>query len=495
MKKITEYLTFFGLFLSGIFFGGMRVYSVFWVFLYFLAVFFLALFSGDAQENLKKTFRFPVFWLGLIFCAYIFLQDINPWINFYGRLEGVYYRPLDFYSLLPSGVNGLHVNSFSSYFIILMAMLLTVAASTINLVVNDFRSCIKCVLAIALGGACCALMGIIISFLFPENRLYVSGIFYMGDSGGYASFYLRSQACALIILGMGALFAYCGYFLYTCYEEGSRKVFLYVFAVAFAAISLLGITLSQAFGALILGFGFVLLSALWILAISLFRDFSKSKLILFLGAILLPFVFAALLYVRPETFGDRAKSKVDAILGRDPATLDAYGSRGYFRKMTLQMIYEGGAFDKTSFEAMPLASKIFFGNGANSYGDISAHYIKREPRFISRHDRYFQDPNKVYRILTYAHCDFLQLIFEYGILWFCVFLCLLIYWFKTLWRARFWKSPFLFSIFFAIFTVFLYAANDIILYNSFVSLNILALALVSLKYANLKIADMQKNAK
>lgn len=484
MRKISEWLMAFGLFASGVFFGGMRPFSFLPLMFVFLLVFITALLSGEIEDNVKKTLRFPLFWLGICFSVYIFVQGLNPWAAFIERAGyiDIYYK--DFYRFLASGLEATNSNGLASASVVAMVLLVTFAVSALNILISSYEDCLRYCAAIAVGGFTCALAGILQYFLVG-NFHYMLNLFERGHSTPFGTFFYRNQAGAYMLIGICATAALFGKYAFS-YDSNCKKraviCSLCLFAISVAVFAIF-ISLSASAALLCL----LLLPLL--LVICLCHAFSRLGLRYFVasfGAISL-FVGIAIVAIafNPNILGKRFVEKFNDATSADSFAVGlnkAGGGRETFKAIALKMTMDGGYYNN-EISDFQKASKIVFGSGANSFGNVSQAYISNDKRFYS--ENFTQGGVRVPKVvkLDYAHSDFIQFAFEYGLIWLGVLFMLFSFWVGLLFVGKFWKSAFLTMLAVSVPMTMLYSLSDIIFYNPLISLNVLAVGVIAAKYS------------
>ncbi len=485
MKKISEFAFLFGLFFTGVFFGGARPSSYILAFFVFLTVFALSIFSGDIKENLKKTFSFKPFLFLIFFAIYILIQNANIFAKFtpvYGESLMTY---MPFYLLLPSGVNALYDNSLCTESLLIFIGTFACAIASANLLFKDEKFILKSAATISLGAFACAAIGLCVHFFAKDNRLML-GIFETSASP-FGTFFYRNQAAAYMIIGLGLTGALWGniFFSFKILPSEKTKPF-FVFGFAFLVL-ISALFFSNSIGGVIVGF-ITLLALISIALIKLIFRGEKTKFFLFASLIFLGLSGAGVtIYMNPALLSQKMRSRMDAL--KTSPTLEKgineLGSgRHEIKLVSLNMIKNGGSPEGRG-SASQRASKIFFGGGSNSYGDISKVFMPKEHN-VSKKLKLKDGEERTYqKRLIYAHSDPLQFLFEYGIFWAAILLTFFVRFIYKLYKAKFWKNYFLSAAFATIFIIIVYSFNDIILYNNFITLNMLIVFMICSSYAKL----------
>ena len=475
MRTLAAILTCLGLFACGAFFGGTRAFSYLPVLFVFLFAFTAAIFAGDVRENLKKTLKFPFFWAGLAFCAYIGLQSLNPWMETVMKfgMGDIYYR--DFRIFMPAGTDAMHANGLTSSAVAAKALICLFCVSSLNLLVRRPSDCVAYSCAILAGALACCVAGFI-QFFDEDKFYYVWSVLDRGMSSPFGSFYSRTHAGLYLSVGLCVL---CALFSRALFSRDSRvpaaaatAVFLPLLVLILSAIAICG-----AFGAMLAGACTAAAISAVFIANAAVRLDGAARTCAIAAPIALAIAAAAAIWTHPDILGQRILRKIDAI--KNPTTIEAVdGGRSNFYPISIDMVKSAG-YHKTQKSGLQKASKIILGNGTNSYGDVSPIFLADDPRFARKNSHGVEYID----MLTYAHCDPLQFIFEYGILWGAILAAFASCWLAALVRARFWRSAFATIIAMPAPLVFAYSCADIILYNPFISAPALATALMAYRYS------------
>ncbi len=159
-----------------------------------------------SRENWRTLWRFPVFWLGLLFCGYILCQALNPWGYAVQRVPGlllydVYTSP--HVPWLPSGISGNYFQPCTWRTLVywLGPWLLVCAWWA---AVRRRRTCRLLTLAAFLNGVAMAVLVIFERFHPPEKILGFYTLPGQMVSMQNGSFVDHNKAAAFLYLAMGA---------------------------------------------------------------------------------------------------------------------------------------------------------------------------------------------------------------------------------------------------------------------------------------------------
>ena len=361
---------------------------------------------GNAQ-NFKRLLRFPVFWLGLAFLAYLLIQGLNPaWIQMKNE-RGWWLEELEFVTWLPSSVS-------TSYKTTNAFRVLTNFAATYLLVCGLWAGIQRRMCAVLLlwtflvSGVGMAIVAILQKFTGADAVLWAIP---SPNGNFWGTFFYRNEAVAyltLIIIISSVLYFYHLNLSEQRGLSGGPHMLLFIFvAIAYTSIALALSRGGIIFGGLMVGFFFCALIIRWLCTL---RTRKSLPLIVLTALLFGSGSYTAFRYVDIEAiqvrFGD--VEKTIEMADRD--------SRAITTKMTWEMFQE----------------KPWFGWGAGSWRYVFPSYQKNDPDIY--YLRYDKKRGWVGRkIYYYAHNDIVQFLCEYGIVG-CVFLLLVFaYWIGLQW--------------------------------------------------------------
>ena len=481
MKFLAKSLLCLGLFSCGVFFGGTREFSLLPVFFIFAFAFCASLFAGDVKANFAALMRFPIFWAGILFCAYIAVGDLNIWLKTvwkYG-IADVYYK--DFSIFLPSGVDAINTNYHAAATIMAMSLMWSFAICSLRLLIKHPKDCVTYCAAIAAGAVVCSFAAYL--QYFDKDKFYYAWTIYDRGFAGttFGSFFGRNNGVGYVIVGICIISALVMRNFFSSSGEKSTRWLKLVAALALMVAMLGSVLFSNSF-ALLFVCVFVVAALVCIAGFSVIAKHGKrTGTVFFAICTIALFVGATVPLLNKNIIGRTANEKIERFMNADSfgeGIKSTDGGRSTFYATTFNMIKSGG-FYKTEADSSKKFSKIFFGSGANSYGNVSAIFLIDDPSFHYL-DKYGNETNPM---LTYAHCDPLQFLFEYGILWTFVFAAFLLYWIYALVRAKFWHSAFISALALPLPVMLAYSCCDIMFYNPFLSIAVFSTAFIAYRYS------------
>ena len=481
MRFLATSLLCLGLFACGVFFGGTREFSLLPVLFIFAFAFCAALSADDVKANFITLVRFPIFWAGILFCAYIAVGDLNIWLKTvwkYG-IADVYYK--DFSIFLPGGVDAINTNYHTSATIIAMALMWTFAICSLKLLIKSSKDCIPFCVAIAAGAIVCSFAAYL-QYFGKDKFYYVWTVYDRGLAGSpFGSFFGRSNGVGYVIVGICVISALV---MRNFFSASSAKKAPWLKLVA--ALTILTLMLGSVFFSSAFALLFVCVAVVTALAciagFSVIKKHGKQAGSVYFAICAIALgVGAAVLCLNQDIISKRALSKINSLFTADSledGIKSTDGGRSHFYSVTYNMI-ECGGYHETNPDSSKKLSKIFFGSGANSYGNVSVIFLANDPAFRLVNEYGTESMS----MLTYAHCDPLQFLFEYGILWTSAFLAFLVYWVYALVRAKFWRSAFVTAMALPLPIMLAYSCCDIMFYNPFLSIAIFSTAFIAYQYS------------
>jgi len=365
------------------------------------------------KENRRTLWRFPVFWLGLLFCGYVLCQAVNAWGYAVQRVPTALTYDLykkDYISWLPSGVGGNYQQTSSwRTFVYWLAPWLLVCAWWAA--VRRRRSGRIFSLVVFLNGIVMAAVVIYERFHPPTKILWFYSFPDLDPhSTQFASFVDHNKAAALLSLLMGTGFVVAGRLQARAQAQardtGLTWVALFGCLIIFASFFSLGSRAGLAVACGVFVGGLVIL----ILARLLAKDYSPG---LWLGSLML---FAAVAGVGVFEFIHRDSGTWGRVvyLHEHPEEVD---TREILRQETIHMI----------------KARFWLGWGGGSYRYVSPNFFMEE--VYAWHDTRFPDGLSVQS--DWAHSDWLQLPMEFGMIGAGLLLAILFSLYgRALWLSR-----------------------------------------------------------
>lgn len=399
--------------------------------------------SATGKEVFIRILRFPIFWIGLLFLAYITIQALNynwqfVWTE--GK-KGFYMEKLpdgSFIPWLPSGMKSPFTltNPWQSL------MMWMVPWLTICALWGSFRrrKAWRIVLwMLASLGPCIAILGIAAQFSSPEKILWIWPV---GNASPFGPFAYRGQGATMLCLCIAAALAL---FLYYQRDE-HRQSGIKWFALSLCLIALIGNVMSMSRAGNI-NVALLILATLFLVALRILwqRDFSTSRILT--GSFICLAVLGLSASLIPRSSWDRLEYRWSPLLkeGGDVSTR----SRLLVSTTSWEM-----------FKDNPVT-----GWGAASFRFYFPVYQQHDIRLIHPQLR-DGTPFKRYRYFwRYAHSDPIQLLAEYGIVG-CSFLLLgIAYWVGlALYRIRLMRAE-QWILLFACCVTMAQSSLDIVFFN------------------------------
>ena len=368
--------------------------------------------SHSFKENIRRLIRFPGFWLAIPFLVYALIQAMNPiWaLEFFAG--NVFWNPVYFWDNFPTSIRapakllftnrGMPFGGMNAYLELLIfgSGILMCWTVWIGLVSKKAIRFLYWVLGVNV--TFMGLFGVIQYWLSDPSSRYIYGLVWSRSEYYFGSFVYRNHAAVLLYLALGICLG-----LFFFYFNQARRVqkrsgphyLLFLFSVCLSA----SIVVDASRG------GILVMCALWVLAgllgltyiiraINTNAVWALSTILIVLIGSLAFFSFVA----DKSVLGGRLKETIEGI--HDPKS----GFRYHLYQSTIKL-----------FEDHQL-----YGSGGGSY----RYYI---PAYMTSHDAFMHDVNGVKQLkfrANYAHCDYLQLLAEYGIVGFSFISLFALYW-------------------------------------------------------------------
>ncbi len=369
--------------------------------------------ATKSRENRRVLWRFPVFWLGLLFLGYIACQALNPWAVAVQRRADVLLWDmylLGHVSWLPSGISGdyFEISTWRMFVYWLAPWLLVCAWWS---AVKRRRSGRRLIFILFINGLLIAAVILVQKHHPPARFLWVyedpsiPSVLVDTTSAGFVN---RNQAAMFLYLSLGAGMAVAGRLLARARVEGRDTGLAWMALLGcLALVGVFFIVGSRA--ALVIAGVYFLSSLILLLAASLSGGGRLPGL--WAGAAVLLLGLAGLFAY--EIIGNHSWT-----LQREEylQTLTRDDTRAILRQETLRMIQP----------------RFWLGWGAGSYRYVSPDYFREDNYFTSSTSfgglAYFTD---------FAHCDWLQFAMEFGVVGASLLLAILIYWLGyAMWLGR-----------------------------------------------------------
>ena len=367
--------------------------------------------GSDGQHgnvrNLKRLFRFPVFWLCLAFLGYLLIQGCNPaWIQLQNE-SGWWIEEVEAVAWLPSGVAAKYktmnvfrvMASFSATYLLVCGLWVGLQRRS---------SIIALLWVFMLSGIGMAIVAILQKFTGAEAVLWTVP---SPNLNFWGTFFYRNEAVAYLTLIMGVSGALFFYHLKRAEYlgvSGGPHLLLFIFVV----ITCTSIALALSRGGIVFG-GFVLgcfLSAFTLRGLWVFRSGKTAALFLVTAVLLGGGGYTIVRYIDIEAIQERF-GDVEASI----KTIDEDS-----RMMTTRITWE-------MFEEKP-----WFGWGAGSWRYVFPKYQRNYPEvYYQRYDRRRGWVGR--KVYFYAHNDIAQFLCEYGIFGCAILMSIFIWWTGMLW--------------------------------------------------------------
>ncbi|MDX2111066.1 MAG: O-antigen ligase family protein [Verrucomicrobiota bacterium] len=371
--------------------------------------------SVSGRENLRRLFRFPVFWFGLVWILYIVVQDLNHAWTFQRDVEGWWMARDPFLSWLPSGVQA-PLDVSSAWRLLLRSVPAWLLLCTLWVGLRR-RSAVRALLwIVAVNLFLWALVAVFQYIMKPQFMLWfyntgIGGLYYLNKTTGqmmqnckyFGTMINPNHAAAMLNLGAVAASALGFYYfdrtLKTMARSGPHLILFIMGAVmlgcVFLAVSRMAIIIALG---IILTLVVLFLIKLWRERAVLTGGLVPGILITLMGVACLTVV---VMVYRPH----EVKGKMDDT--REIINNPQQNIRYVLNKAGLQM-----------FEKHWLT-----GWGAGGFRYFYPIYMKRVPGFPKSFYKSIYDPItattdhvEVPLFFPFLHNDYLESLIEYGVL-------------------------------------------------------------------------------
>jgi len=440
MRNNTVAYLFFllGICLSCFFGSGVTVTSVlpsaFCFFLGCVTLFFPFTDSSLSRNSIFRIGRFPPFYFltGLLLIA--LFQVLNPSAEYVKVANSWFWLPISSIDYLPTSVLAPIEKGYSEDLCLMLVAcwFLTMLA----FVVLDSKQRIFIVFA-TLFSLC-----VIVSILFIFQKFSGIKLFFWNTNSGASSinFYYHAQGNSFLIMMMGV----AAYLFYI-----SNSLFFRIFCAFGIVVFYISILLSGGFGGIILAS-----VALFILILLSIRHYIWKFIFVFTSVVSIT-VIVLLLPMFPEIYNS---SPVQRVISKMENVENV--SRIRSKEVTFQMLKDE-VFVQENKKYYDI-SALLFGKGINSYMSMCELYSIKNGKM--RFPQWAILPT--YSVPGYAHCDIMQILFEFGLIGFLLVVLWGIYFFITVYKSS--PSKELYYLIIPLCIVFIYSLNDIILYNTYV---------------------------
>jgi O-antigen ligase len=361
-----------------------------------------------------KLIRFPLFWLGLLFLGYIFVQAVNPAWHFVRDGKYWWLEPVPHFSWLPTSVDAPYkeMNPWQML-VIYGATWLISCALWVGL---TRRSAVQTLFTvIAANGALLAIVGILQRVTHARYILWVlNEVNWRGNF--FATFIYKNHAGAYFNL----VFMLSVGLLYWHFSRSERRLERTSPAPVFAFFSVLlglSVLLSLSKAATILMMAFILVAFIgFIVRCSVSHGEGRSPwVITVLCAIFTLFIALGAYFLNTNEVFNRL-----GLLIEEGQTNGSVTSRNLARKATFEMA----------------GDKVVTGWGAGSFCHTFPSYQKKHPEIYNLPG----SPNRKMR-WEYAHNDYVQLLAELGLIGAGLVLAMLICAVRYFFQQRIYLRP------------------------------------------------------
>jgi len=412
--------------------------------------------SDKARAAWSRLVRFPVFWLGLAILIYGTVAALNPWraLTADGRVG--WYEAIPYIAHLPHAMETPfeEMNAWKALLQIAPAWLVACAIWAGVGHAGLLRGLVGWV---AVNGALLAGLGMLELWTGTREMFWVYDPHPMYDAATFfSSFIYAGHAAAWLTLALGAAAAR----LDAAWRAQPRAVLgRGVWTLVFATLlAVIGEIQRPDFWVLACGGMVAVLGAMWVGRLG---RAGRKTVALLVGVPTVAFgvIMLVALFVAVWSWHAGADSTLDIKVNPRDASLPV---RYAIAKESANMI----------------AATPVWGWGPGSFRFVAPHYLRHNPWFTEP-----DDPQILRFSVNYAHCDWVQLVAEWGAVGASLFVGILAWWAWRVWSWRRLLPPESWLILAAVVMVLIGAIVDFPLYNPAVLVALSGLLAVTIRAA------------
>jgi O-antigen ligase len=400
-----------------------------------------------------RLVRFPVFWLGLLFLAYITIQALNPAWLYMQSNQGWWMTQIDYIEWLPHGVISPFkwANPWRSFIIYTSAWMLVCALwvgitrRRTLLIILIFLSCNAVSLALYVG----------YQKLSGLDKIY--GLVTSPNPEFLGSFYYRNHGAAWLNLMVSVAFALAAWYQLRDLKRMAKSSPATFFAFLALIVSVMVYVSNSRGGILVLSLFILLFSLTFTVRQLTLPPYPQRKFIL--GLLLVLFAVCAVQGIRRIEDGTTLKR--------------------------MQSLLKGGDLSVTVREQARLATTDMWedapwlGHGASAFRFLFPQYQQHYPLIYTEHGRRFY--------WEHAHNDIVQLFAEFGVVGVSILAVILLWFIFSLLGHQAWCNPVALTLLLGIGTTTLHSWWEFVFQCPAILLSWCALWPIALRWAELDV--------
>lgn len=349
--------------------------------------------SRSASESLKNLLKLTPFWMGLALFAYFAIQDLNAWGSVTERdlFWRIFKEP--HIAWLPNGLKAPFLSderdpggmnawrlllTFAGPWMFFCALYVGLLRRRAYIALAWISVIVACLLT-AFGYTHQLTEGTIWGYSIPPN------------ARTFGTFINRTHACTYFYFN-AALALALTFWHYRRNKESDRLGSPHLISIFLAILLFFGVFTTYSVGGILISLTLVLFVTPIAYFLGLPTKNEKSLGINFINIIIFVIMLCGLAYTyKYDQLEYRVRQKIKQTAGT------SVDERVALRNATVQMISAGGSH-----------GKIWYGWGAGSYRWVSPYFQAQQPALLNK-------DQKLSIRATYAHCDWLQMIAEWGL--------------------------------------------------------------------------------
>ena len=405
--------------------------------------------SPSFNENIRRLIRFPGFWLAIPFLVYALIQAMNPIWELEFFAGNVYWNPVYFWDKLPTSIRtsakllftnrGMPFGGMNAYLALMVFSSGILMCWTVWIGINSKKAIRFLYWILGVEVSLMGLFGIVQYWVNDPSSRYIYGLVWSRNEYYFGSFVYRNHAAVLLYLALAVCLGLFFFYFNQARRAQKRSGPHYVLCLLSVCLSA-AIILDASRG------GIIVMGAIWLLA----------------GLLGLGYVIRAM--------------NTNAIWTLSTLTIVALGSLIFFSFVADKSVLEGRLKDtlenlhdpRSGFRYYLYQSTLQLFEDHQLYGSGGGSYRYYIPSYMAGYDAFMHDVNGVKQLkfrANYAHCDYLQLLAEYGVVGFAFISLFALYWLLKAFLLRRYFNRLSGMVLLAGLMMLFHASIDFLLYS------------------------------
>lgn len=412
---------------------------------------------------LRRLLRFTLFWIGLVFAAYMVIGALNPSWRYERNAHQWWMSPIAHLAWLPHGITGTPMSWASparSLIIFGAAFSLTCA---LWVGITRRRSLQILLLILCVNAVLVALLALV-TRTTGATKLYWT---WRMDNIPYGPFVYHNHTAAWLNLMFGACLGLVAIFHQQAQRQLKKSSPAPLFGF-FAILIAVAVVISQSRG------GVIILALMVVLAgLSLLWRRSRQPaqgVLTYVSAFLVAAFLAVGVYAATNLGGAKTWQRFISFIDDKDSS---YSLRVVATSATMDMWRDAP----------------WSGNGAASFRYIFPAYQQHYPEiYQAKYGR-----RTVRRVWEFAHNDWAQMLAEYGVVGSAIALAAIAWWLTAFLRLRGWLHPLSLLLAFTLAGLLVHARAEFVLHNPAVLVTAAGLAIIALRSAEIAAASTRRD--